>query len=140
VGDSMFAGMQFLDELIQKVLGCAAADRLTYAAAFQRWVGLDPHTCTLDKLAQAAHQHGLQDAPPWAPDDRDAWLDWLLVTCVEPRLGDRCPTLLYDYPASQAALARVRTDPVPGCPSVSSYISTASNWPMVITSSPIRTN
>jgi elongation factor P--(R)-beta-lysine ligase len=35
----------------------------------------------------------------------------LLVELVEPHLGRDRPTILFDYPASQAALARVRNDP-----------------------------
>jgi lysyl-tRNA synthetase class 2 len=48
-----------------------------------------------------------------APDDRDAWLDLLLTHVVEPTMG---PGLVFirDYPASQAALARLR----PGSPAV----------------------
>jgi lysyl-tRNA synthetase class 2 len=43
-----------------------------------------------------------------SPDDRDGWLDLVLVECVEPHLGRGRPTILCDYPPSQAALARVR--------------------------------
>jgi lysyl-tRNA synthetase class 2 len=48
----------------------------------------------------------------WAPDaapDADRF-DLDLVEKVEPRLGFPCPTLLVDYPASQAALARLKAD------------------------------
>ncbi len=108
VGDSMLAGIELLDDLAQFILHCGAAERLTYAQAFQRWTGLDPHRSPLERLAEVAHCNGLQTDPPWDPDDRDAWLDWLLVTCVEPNLGQQRPTILFDYPASQAALAQVR--------------------------------
>ena len=32
----------------------------------------------------------------------------MLAECVEPHLGCSAPTILYDFPASQAALAKVR--------------------------------
>ena len=48
-----------------------------------------------------------------APDDRDGWLDLLLVERVQPHLGVERPALVYDYPASQAALARIRPDDPP---------------------------
>jgi lysyl-tRNA synthetase class 2 len=113
VGDDMNAGMQLLDDLIQTALGRGPAERLSYADAFRRAVGVDPGLCSIAELAGAAHQQGLQAQAPWHPDDRDAWLDWLLVTCVEPTLGRQRPTMLYDYPASQAALAVVRPEAVP---------------------------
>ncbi len=43
-----------------------------------------------------------------AKDDRDGWLDWLLTERVQVHLGVERPVLLYDFPASQAALAQVR--------------------------------
>ncbi len=44
---------------------------------------------------------------------RDAWLDLLMTHCVEPIMGPGL-CFVYDYPASQAALSRVR----PGSPPV----------------------
>jgi lysyl-tRNA synthetase class 2 len=54
-------------------------------------------------------------APPLglSLDDRDGWLNLLLANVVEPELGEERPTFLYDYPASQAALARIRQDNPP---------------------------
>jgi lysyl-tRNA synthetase class 2 len=40
---------------------------------------------------------------------RDAF-DEILVQYIEPRLGLQKPTILYDYPAGRAGLARLRTD------------------------------
>ena len=113
VGDDMWTGMQLLDELTHMALGRGPAERLRYAEAFQRTVGLNPEHCATHELEAAARKSGLQDPIPWEPADRDAWLDWLLVTSVEPTLGRSAPTIVYDYPASQAALAVVRHDPVP---------------------------
>ncbi len=36
--------------------------------------------------------------------------DEMLVEYVEPNLGEKCPTFLYDYPAPLAALARTKKD------------------------------
>jgi lysyl-tRNA synthetase class 2 len=47
-------------------------------------------------------------------DDTDPWLDLLLTHWIEPRLGQGRLTFIHDYPASQAALARLR----PGDPPV----------------------
>jgi elongation factor P--(R)-beta-lysine ligase len=113
VGDDMPRGMQLLDELAQATLGRGAAERLSYTAAFQRAIDIDPLACPLGELADAARRYGLHDDAAWQQADRDAWLDWLLVTCVEPTLGRGQPTMVYDYPASQAALAVVRRQPTP---------------------------
>ena len=132
-----------IEELVATVLekGAPAAlpcrtpfERLTYAQAFERELGIDPHGATIPELRAAASKAGVEphgnasagDSPAGAPTagtaastspppmDRDAWLDLLLVTCIEPKLGVERPTFILDYPASQAALARVR----PGNPPV----------------------
>jgi lysyl-tRNA synthetase class 2 len=46
-------------------------------------------------------------------DEKDDWLNLLMTHCIEPYLGKDRPTFLYDYPASQAALARIRKDDPP---------------------------
>ena len=40
-------------------------------------------------------------------EDRDEWLNLLLSFAIEPNLGRDVPELVYNYPASQAALAQV---------------------------------
>ena len=51
--------------------------------------------------------------PAQLGDDVDDWRDLLLLEMVMPHLGIGAPTILYDYPASQAALAKVRDEPIP---------------------------
>jgi len=90
------------------------AERMSYREAFQRYVGLDPHTADNEKLAAAARAAGIEPPASLPLEDRDGWLDLLMVERIQPHLGIERPVLLYDYPASQAALARVR----PGDPPV----------------------
>ena len=58
-----------------------------------------------------------------ATEDRDGWLDWLLTERVQPHLGVRRPALLYDFPASQAALARMRPGEPPLAERFELYVS-----------------
>jgi len=110
LGDALDAGMHLLAELAEELLDVRAVERLTYRDAFLAHVGIDPHTATCETLVEAARERNLSSPTGLASEDRDGWLDLLLVECVEPHLGREAPTILYDYPASQAALARVRDD------------------------------
>jgi lysyl-tRNA synthetase class 2 len=115
VGDTYDGAMRLLSDLIQQLLATDSAERQSYRDAFLCCVGLDPHLASVEQLARAAAQLGV--APLGAPsgdreDERDAWLDRLLVERVQPNLGGLRPTILYDFPASQAALARIRYDGV----------------------------
>jgi lysyl-tRNA synthetase class 2 len=114
VGDDMQAGMRLLAELASALLDCPTADLCSYAEAFEGHAGINPHTSSTAELAAIAQQRAITIPEGLMLDDRDAWLDLLLVELVEPHLGQQRPTILYDYPPSQAALARVR----PGDPPV----------------------
>ncbi len=85
-------------------------ERVTYDAAFQRFTGTKILRLSAPELADVARRHSIAVPPGLQSDDRDAWLNLLLIELVEPNLGHDKPVFLYDYPASQAALARVRGD------------------------------
>ncbi len=110
VGDGLEEGMRLLSDLAQATLDRGRAEPISYCEAFRRHVGIDPHAADADQLRRAVVENGIE--PPQSLDaaDRDGWLDLLLVECVEQHLGKTTPTILYDYPASQAALARIRAD------------------------------
>jgi lysyl-tRNA synthetase class 2 len=108
-GDGMAEGMSLLSEFAEHLLKRGRAEQLSYAEAFKRHVGIDPHTASMSDLQSAAERHEIA-APRSLGDDRDGWLDLLLVDCVQSHLGRPRPTIVFDYPASQAALARVRDE------------------------------
>jgi elongation factor P--(R)-beta-lysine ligase len=110
-GDGLEQGMQLLSDLVEALLGLGPAERVSYGEAFQLHAGVDPHRATADELARLARVWGLSVSEGFDAADRDAWLNLLLVHLVEPHLGQSVPTILYDYPASQAALARLHGDP-----------------------------
>jgi len=96
---------QLMDEvqaLVSAVLGEHACQRRSYAELFIDLLGLDPHTATTAELqTRVREQIELTDANP----DRDTCLELLYSHLVEPQLLDA--VMIYDYPASQAALAKV---------------------------------
>lgn len=110
-GDSYQDGMQLLGALGEAMLGLGAAEQVSYGEAFRLHVGVDPHAATAEELAELARRWGISVSEGWAAADRDTWLNLLLAHLVEPHLGQSRPTILRDYPASQAALARVAGEP-----------------------------
>ena len=99
-----------VDDGIRRVPNTFAAERISYREAFVRYAGIDPHTADGTQLAAVAARLGLAVPASISTEDRDGWLDLLMVEWIQPHLGQSRPTLLYDYPASQAALARIRRD------------------------------
>lgn len=98
--------------LVSALLGLppGESERLSYAALFRRHLDLDPHRAPVAALAACAQAQGLAAPPGMPADDPDPWLDLLLSHCIQPHLGHGRPTFVYDYPASQAALARLRRE------------------------------
>ncbi len=109
VGDDYTAGRQLLADLAVAALGCEVPEQLTYREAFLRYAQLDPFTADAATIAAATIAAALpEQSQPVSEQERSFWLDRVLVERVEPRLGQQRPTILYDYPADQSALAQVR--------------------------------
>lgn len=83
-------------------------ERLTYDQAFERHAGTKVLARPTHEIVALARRLGVSAPESLLPDDRDGWLNLLLAERVEPHLGHVRPTFVFDYPASQAALARVR--------------------------------
>lgn len=83
-------------------------ERLSYREAFERYTGLDPQRACAQALAAAIRRHGIETGSDPAHEPVDVLRDLLLTHIVEPQLGRGQLTALYDYPASQAALSRIR--------------------------------
>lgn len=104
-GEGLEQGVDFLDALCQSIAQSPPAIRTTYADAFQRHAGIDPHAADCQELAHAASRLSVSIPAALHRHDRDEWLNLLLAAVIEPRLGATAPEILLDYPATQAALA-----------------------------------
>ena len=109
-----FDHQRLMDEVGALVRHCLdqpdlTEERISYRALFRRYMGIDPIDASLAQLRSSAVQRisGVADV---ALDDRDGWLDILLTHHIEPKLGRGRLTFVYDYPRTQAALARL--DPI----------------------------
>ena len=96
--------MAEVSDLMVAILNCPPAEQFSYREVFERHLAIDPHRACLQDLQRLAQQHiDIQ----MSSDNRDDWLNLLIAEVIEPRLGFEAPVFIYDYPASQAALAKV---------------------------------
>lgn len=112
-GDDLAAGMTLLSEVSECLFNRGPASRISYAEAFQQSLGIDPHRDEVTQLIAACQRAGVRAPESLSAEDRDGWLDLLLSERVQPTLGLDRPAILYDYPVSQSALARIRDDDPP---------------------------
>ena len=107
--------MDEVEALVARILtpyrASQPAERLSYAAALHRHTGINAHAADDGELSQAAARHGVACD---AQLDRDGKLDLLMALVAGPKLGRSRPCFVYDYPAAQASLARLK----PGMPAV----------------------
>lgn len=113
VGDDYAAGRKLLGDLAAATLGRGEPEQLTYREAFLQFAAVDPITADVAQLAAVLRPGSVA---PGNNADRAYLLDRVLVEHVEPKLGQRRPMILYDYPADQAALAKVRPADSAGSP------------------------
>jgi len=90
-----------------------APEYLSYRDAFLRHADIDPFSASKAECIAALTRDGRQ-VPAESELDQDGWLDMVAGDMVYPALGKGGLTFIYDYPANQAALARIR----PGEPPV----------------------
>jgi lysyl-tRNA synthetase class 2 len=111
-------GVAEMERDIDRLLRVACADlrtfaparSVTYRAAVADACAIDCRSAGIAEIQAALIASGVTAAASedW---DRDAWLDLLMGAVVGPRLGRDAPVFVHDYPASQAALARLRREP-----------------------------
>lgn len=94
-----------LEDALAGSIELAPTERLSYAQAFERHAGLEPHHADAAACEAAARRLGVAVEGTLHRDD---WLDLLMGVVVGPALPRDRFTIVYDYPASQAALARLR--------------------------------
>lgn len=104
-GFSLEQLMEEVADLVIAALGPRPWQVLSYRELFEASLGLDPFTASLETLRGRARQ---QVDTGSLEGDRDLWLDLLLTHAVEPWLAGQGLCFVRDYPATQAALARVR--------------------------------
>ncbi|RUR32315.1 EF-P lysine aminoacylase GenX [Vreelandella andesensis] len=81
-----------------------------YRELFHTYLALDPFTTSIDTLRVLAAERGQMSAYALADEGRDTCLDLLMSMVIEPMLGKNELSVVVDYPASQAALARRHQD------------------------------
>jgi lysyl-tRNA synthetase class 2 len=101
---------QLMDEvfdLVAEITTISARENFTYQQAFENFLSIDPFDIDDKSLKQLAESHFGK-----LPEDlfRDDYLTLLFAEKIEPQLGRNAIAFVYDFPASQSALAKVLPD------------------------------
>ncbi len=84
--------------------------RISYQQAFLDRLNIDPLVATAEELKACSLLHHIEIPRGMDESDRDMWLDWLMVSALAPTFDRESFSFIYDYPVSQAALARLNPE------------------------------
>ena len=93
-------------ELFLQLMPELSVTKLSYRDCFKQFLQIDPHRASGETLKTLVLDHidcQLENEP------NDTWLDLLMTHCIEPNLPKGL-VFIYDYPATQAALAKIDKD------------------------------
>jgi lysyl-tRNA synthetase class 2 len=105
----MYRLMNEVDDLLQQILDCNAAETVSYQQVFIRHLEVDPLSADKTQLREAAAKLDLSNIAE-EEEDRDTLLQLLFAMGVEPHIGRDKPTFVYHFPATQASLAEISTE------------------------------
>ncbi len=103
--------MNEINSLLQTILKTPPAKSITYAKLFDQYLKINIFSCTENELRSHIKNQGWMDLGV-NELDHDSCLQLLMSHAIEPNLGFDAPLFVYDFPTTQAALARLsNTDP-----------------------------
>ncbi len=107
--------IQLMDEVETLLQECFTGNeisvtRISYRQAFLNSLGIDPIEADASELRQCVIDNQIEIPRGMNEDNKDMWLDWLMLECVAKDFRQDGFTFIYDYPASMAALARLSED------------------------------
>jgi lysyl-tRNA synthetase class 2 len=102
-----------LREVLRDILPLGPARHWTYRELFRQAADIDPFAASVAEIRQVLHARGIIPPDGLSEDNVEGWLDLLLTHLIEPALETGL-VFIREYPASQAALARL----LPGDPPV----------------------
>lgn len=94
-----------IDTLLQAIIQSKKAIRKTYEQLFLDNLSISPFQLSLSELHSLGQKSSLQNVSDH--NDRDTLLQFLFTHIIEPTLGFNQPLFVHDFPASQAALAKI---------------------------------
>ncbi len=106
IGAGYEAGQHLLCDLVEQILGSESTAKMTFERAFFQGTGLSLYELSVADLGRFAVERKLVSSCDWSAD-WDDWVNLLFSECVQSTLGLEGPVLITNFPASQAALAKI---------------------------------
>jgi len=99
-----------VDALLANILGTRKALRLSYQDVFVQHLGIDPLATNIEQCLALISKEN--KSANWLTNsgDIDILLQFMFSEFIEPNIGQEAPCFIYNFPASQASLAKLDKD------------------------------
>ena len=96
-----------VEQLIQLLIpSIKSTCKMTYQNIFKAFTGIDPLTANVSNLQQYTSE--IIGLPIGLNNDKNSWLNLIMSQCIEPKFDKDKLYFIYDFPASQASLAKIK--------------------------------
>jgi lysyl-tRNA synthetase class 2 len=95
-----------VSELLQEILNCKAPITITYKDLFLERLNIDPLEATNLELKEVIINANKMSDWLYEENDTDTLLQFILSELIEPDIGIHEPIFIYNFPISQASLAK----------------------------------
>ncbi|WDE02017.1 elongation factor P--(R)-beta-lysine ligase [Thalassomonas actiniarum] len=110
LGFDHFQLMSEVGDLLEQVLACKPATKISYQQVFLDKVNIDPLETSTAELLTLIKAHDKCSDWLLQEQDIDTLLQFVFSEIIEPEIGLEAPCLVYHFPASQASLAKISAD------------------------------
>ncbi|MFT5757974.1 MAG: lysyl-tRNA synthetase class 2 [Alteromonadaceae bacterium] len=107
IGFDHFKLMDEVEDLLMSVLGCGEIERISYQALFVKTLGIDPLSCDVTRLISFLEERNLLSDWLLEVPSIDILLQFIFSEVIEPSIGKNVPCFVFDFPSSQASLAKI---------------------------------
>ncbi len=96
--------------LLKDVLNCSEPKIISYQDLFTKHLNIDPLETSIEELKNIIDINGIND--DWIIEEKniDILLQFVLSELIEPNIGHDEPVFIYNFPISQASLAKQNID------------------------------
>ena len=109
LGYNHFELMDEVEELLQLILSCPKPEKISYQKLFISKVDVDPLNTSRSGLINVIKHSGKLSDWLEREESIDTLLQFIMAELIEPNIGIHAPCFVYDFPASQASLAKIST-------------------------------
>ena len=99
--------MNEVGELLQCILQCDQPTQISYQDVFIKHLNIDPLIATREELLVIIDEHNKLSDWLLHEHDLDTLLQFVFCELIEPNIGKKSPCFVYNFPSSQASLAKI---------------------------------